>query len=789
MLRFVQRPGERSWFERPEGMSPVLHQLLMQRGIASAEEADAFLHPDVHQLMDPFLLSDMSLAAERIHRAMDGDERICIWGDYDVDGVCASAILYDYFSEAGVAVEVYLPSRHNEGYGLNETGLREIAERNDLLITVDCGISNHDQIELAKELGLDCIVTDHHRPGTLLPECPVVNPHLNAYPAPLCGAGVAFKLVHALSGLEAALERIDLAAIATVADVVSLRGENRAIVHLGLERINAQPRAGVAALMESARVEMGSVKSETIAFRLAPRLNAGGRLGSARRSFELLVQQDRFLSIAQADELEQENARRQSIEREIRAEAEKQLAHSDFSAHRILLAWGEGWNAGVIGLTASHLKEAYHYPVIVLSQTGDELVGSCRSIEGVDIYAALCSVADLLVRFGGHSQAAGLTIKAENLDALWQRLDAYLQENIDPLVWTPTAEYDIHASLDEFSEAFVCAMGALEPTGCGNPEPVFCTSVQMIESRAIGAQGAHLRLICAENGVRRTGIYFGAGALAGKMGETAEILFTPQINTWNGRSEVQLRLCALREYDLSARLDDLISEEGALQRKFLTELFYNRGYTPADAPLRTMSELKALLTGSIQGTWIICAGIQAARQTMQALDPCLLDLAIGHLPEDERCFNSIVVCPEPFSDFPTGLRRLVFVGMPAMQPPAQDVEVLELDTEPAFRGKLPDVDEMREIYKAARRLAKRPMHAGNMENLVQLLAGEAGLDASKSHVSLLALMDMKLLALNPKPFGLTIPPMQKTDPNSSPVWRRIQIWKERSEGRSLDERQ
>ena len=786
MLRFVQRPGERSWFERPEGMSPVLHQLLMQRGIASAQEAEAFLHPCADQLHDPFLLNDMASAAQRIRRAMDGGERICIWGDYDVDGVCASAILYDYFESRGAQAEVYLPSRHSEGYGLNEAGLREIALRADLLVTVDCGIASHDLIDLAKALGLSCIVTDHHRPGEVLPECPVVNPLLGSYPFPwLCGAGVAFKLVHALGGLEEAMARIDLAAIATVADVVSLTGENRAIVHLGLERINARPRPGVAALMERARVEAGEVKSETIAFRLAPRLNAGGRLGSARRSFELLTQRDAFLAVAQADELEQENARRQSIEREIRAQAERQLEGFDFSAHRIILARGEGWNSGVIGLTASHLKEKYHYPVIVLSETDGELVGSCRSIEGVDIYKTLSSAADLLERFGGHSQAAGLTVKAENFDALQARLDQYLFENIPADTWTPAAAYDIEASLNEFSEAFVRAMGALEPTGCGNPEPVFRTGVQLIESRAIGAQGAHLRLICAENGVRRTGIYFGAGEMAGHLGGGAEVLFTPQLNSWNGRTEVQLRLSALRETDYSARIDAIMAEEGALQRKFLTELFYNKGYNSIDADRISVRGLKTLLADSIQGTWIICAGAEAARRLLRALEPCALDLALGRLPEDARCFNSVMVCPEALEEFPPGLRRLVFAGIPAIDAGPERVQRLTLEMESPLAGALPDVDEMREVYRAARSFARRPAHAPNLEALAQLLAEEAHISATRCLVSLLALADMRLVELRGKPFGLVLPPMRKTDPDSSAVWRRIQTLKREIEGREL----
>ncbi len=791
MLRYVQRSGAQSSFERPEGMSPVLHRLLTRRGIASREEVHAFLHPCAEQLNDPMLLSGMAEAVERIRRAVDRGERICVYGDYDVDGVCSSAILRDYLGEQGAQMEVYLPSRHSEGYGLNEGAIREIATRAELLVTVDCGIASHDLIALAVDLGLDCIVTDHHRPGEVLPECPVVNPLLNGYPFPwLCGAGVAFKLVHALGGLEAAMERVDLAAIATVADVVSLTGENRAIVHLGLERINRGPaRPGIAALMECARIEPGKLDSQGIAFRIAPRLNAGGRLGSARRSYELLVQDDPFLAVAQADELEQENARRQAIEREIRAAAEAQLKDFDFSAHRILMVRGEGWNSGVIGLTASHLREEYNYPTIVFSESDGLLTGSCRSIEGVDIYETLCAAAQLIERFGGHRQAAGLTVRAENFEDLRAALDGYLFENVPEEAYLPMAEYDVAASLDECSEAFVRELQALEPTGCGNPEPVFRAKVRLIEARPVGAQGAHLRLLASENGVRRAGIFFGAGRLAQRLGDGAEILFTPQLNTWNGRTDVQLRLCALREADVSAQIAANRASEGEKQRRFLTELFYNRGYNCNGHTVDiSMDRLRAMLSARMQGTWILCASLDAALGLYGALRGCPLDLSIGSLPEDARAFNAIVACPDRLADFPRGLRRLVLAGLPAPREEVPGVELLHLDWDEALWRELPDVDAMREVYRAAMHMSRRPFHASDWEALDHQLSEEAQQPATACHASLLALMDMKLVELRERPFGMRLPPMRKTDPNTSALWRAMDQMKSEAKGGGADDR-
>ena len=785
MLRYVQRSLARCDFPRPEGMSPVLHRLLMQRGVASVEEAQAFLHPGRDQLHDPMLLSDMHEAVERIRAAIDGEQRICVYGDYDVDGVCASAILSGYLREVGAEVEVYLPSRHSEGYGLNEGAIREIAARAELLVTVDCGVASCELIELAKSLGLTCIVTDHHRPGEILPDCPVVNPLRNDYPFPwLCGAGVAFKLVHALGGEEAAMARIDLAAIATVADVVSLTGENRAIVHLGLKRINAgHVRPGLAALMESARIEPGTLTSEGIAFRIAPRLNAGGRLGSARRSFELLTQEDPFLAVAQADELEQENARRQSVEREIRAAAEEQLRDFDFSAHRILMVRGAGWNPGVIGLTASRLREEYNFPTIVFAENDGVLTGSCRSIEGVDIYETLSSAAELLERYGGHRQAAGLTLRAENFDALQAALDEYLFRNAPAEAYLPMAEYDIDVSLNECSEAFVREMQALEPTGCGNPEPVFRTAVQLIEARAIGAQGAHLRLVASEHGVRRTGVFFGAGNWVNRLGDAAEILFTPQLNVWNGRTDVQLRLCALRESDVHAQIAANRDSEGEKQRRFLTELLYNRGYHRTDCPQHTdVDALRALLHRGVQGTWILCASLDSAQQLRAALADCPLDLSIGALPEDARAFNAIAVCPERLDGFPRALRRLVLAGLPAPEGVIPGVELLSLDWEEPLWRELPDVDQMREVYRAALHLSRRPLHLSGWEALDSRLGEEAQLPMTACHASLLALMDMQLIEVREKPFAMQVPPVRKTDPQSSALWRAIEALKKTTKG-------
>ncbi|MGX8705253.1 MAG: single-stranded-DNA-specific exonuclease RecJ, partial [bacterium] len=393
MLKYIKRNDRPTPFDCSPDMPPALHRLLVERGIGSAAEADRFLHPDERSLHDPFLLNDMAVAVDILQRAIASGTPICVYGDYDVDGVCASAIMLKYLRSRGATTEVYLPSRHTEGYGLNADAIREIAGWAKLLVTVDCGVTSVELVALAKSLGLTVIVTDHHRPAESLPDCPVVNPLLNDYPFPfLCGAGVAWKVVWALSGA-VPLQLVDIAALATVADVVSLTGENRAIVAMGLKSINRHPRIGLAALIDAAGLSGKPISSTAIAFQLAPRLNAGGRLDTALRPLKLIMTDDPAEAKSLAEELDAENDERRQIEQQIVREAEVQLEGFDFIRHRALILAGVGWNPGVIGLAASRLVEKYHYPVVMLADQGDRLTGSCRSIEGVDIHAALTGCA------------------------------------------------------------------------------------------------------------------------------------------------------------------------------------------------------------------------------------------------------------------------------------------------------------------------------------------------------------------------------------------------------------
>ena len=778
MLNYIPRNTAPTTFDRPEDMPPALHELLMRRGIASAEAAELFLHPDARSLHDPFLLNDMGKAVDIIRAAIAAGDPICVYGDYDVDGVSASSIMKLWLRSRGADVSVYLPSRHTEGYGLNEPAIREIAGRAKLMVTVDCGVTSVELVQLAKSLGLRVIVTDHHRPGDQLPDCPVVNPLLNGYPFPhLCGAGVAWKLIWALSG-EIPLEYIDIAALATVADVVSLTGENRAIVAMGLQAINRHPRPGIAALIEAAGLSGKPITATTVAFQLAPRLNAGGRLDTALRPLELVTTDDPDRAHQLAEELNAENTRRQAIEKQMLSEAEARLQGFDFLRHRAIILSGAGWNPGVIGLTASRLVEKYHCPVVMLSDQGDRLTGSCRSIEGVDIFEALSGCSEHLTRFGGHKQAAGLTLAPESLPAFIDAMDRWLASHIPPEVYIPALPYDAELSLETVTPALIAALEGLQPTGFGNPAPVFRAVAEVVEARPVGMDGAHLRLTLSQEGHRLNGIAFREGPRAGELrGDCpVDVLFVPKLNTYMGVTTAQLEVRAIANADANARIASILDDELSLQCDFLTEIIYNKkiDLSAPEAVSVGSDRLSEWLGASPQGTLMV-AGDAASAALAVGLGPC--DLYIGKPPDDPRAFNAVCVCPKP-GEIPPGYRRAVLMNCPAE---AIDFsgETFRLDTQPTWVDNIPDLDDMRAAYRALMELCRRPVRFSTLGQLAQLAAEDSGVGRLTALLSLLAIEDMGLFKYDFDAFPARLIRLnkKKADPEESRAWRMIQGWR------------
>ena len=532
------------------GLSKGMSALLRLRGIDTEEAARKYLNPSLSDLHDPFRMPGMRKAADMIRGAAAAGDPVLVWGDYDVDGVCAAVILAETLREEGAAADYYLPSRHEEGYGLNEEGIRAAAAKYKLLVTVDCGISNREETALAKELGMSVIVTDHHSLPQELPEADaVIHPLLGDYPCPfLCGAGVALKICQALQGMAGAEKRLDLAALATVADVVPLKDENRAIVREGMRRMEDSARPGLKALMQAAAVS-SPLRTDDLGFRLGPRLNAAGRLEHASVAAELLETRDPERGAELARQLNELNSRRQSMERQMTAEAMAMaMAQPGFAESRSIVVHKPGWNEGLAGLTAGRLCERFHKPAVVLTGFEDTANGSCRSIPGVNIFDMLSRCGDTLLRFGGHAQAAGVMLFACEVDCFREKLEQAIRENCDPAVFEPVQEYDLCVPFRGWNPDNLKDLELLEPTGCGNPAPVFLLRGASVQSmRRVGKDQAHLQMSLLDGQTFLKGIGFFMADRADPLWRNVDVLYRPVLNTFNGNTSVEAQVSAVRE--------------------------------------------------------------------------------------------------------------------------------------------------------------------------------------------------------------------------------------------------
>ena len=782
MYRLVQRGAEGARWDRPADMPELMYLLLTRRGVESSEAARAFLYPDAADLHDPLLLGGMSEATRRIKRAQDTDEAVCVYGDYDVDGVCATSILTLFLQSLGLNCAHYIPDRHAEGYGLNDAAIEQIARSATLLITVDCGISCAHEVETAKSLGMDVIVTDHHRPGDILPDCIVINPLLNDYPFPyLCGAGVAFKLVTALSGLETALSYVDLAALATVADLVTLTDENRVIVSLGLQRINSEPRLGLRMMIERASLKDRELSAGSIGFQIAPRINASGRLGDARRAFTLLTTTDELEAAALADELETENTRRRDEEKRVVAECEAMMAHYSLLDHKIIVLCGSGWNSGVIGLAASRLVTEYHYPVILLAESDGVCVGSCRSIPAVDMFKTLSSCADLMTRFGGHRQAAGLAMPRENLEAFITHLDEYLTENTQPDDYIPELEYDLTVPLDHIGEGAVRLMERLQPTGWGNPSPVFLTRALVDSSKSVGRDGVHLQVQLAQNGAHLQGICFGQGALAGELaGSERELLYAPSINEWHGRVSVQCEIKTFLSEAPEKVFARFTEKYTRYLRTYLTDILYNIDLNQSVREAQSVSEnqLRTWLTDSPQGTIIAAVTSEGAQSLLAFLKAYELtdrvNACCGTWSKDSTVQNTVCLCP---TGKPAACRRIVLWDAPAeafAALPEGSLFAAGRRSTGSWMDALYGVDQLRTLYVAARKWGDKPIIRMTLADIERETArnGQLPEDAGLT-AGLAVLHNMHLIEINTDKASLRVLPVKKSSPEDNALYQRL----------------
>ncbi|MEE0160220.1 MAG: single-stranded-DNA-specific exonuclease RecJ [Christensenellales bacterium] len=729
MLRLIPKNQQKRQIP-PElaslGLPERLLELLLDREIDTPEKIERYLHPKREDLVDPMLMQDMDKAVNVIRDAIEKHEEITVFGDYDVDGVTATAILLTYLRKQGAQVGFYIPDRHGEGYGLNIAAIEQIATHSKLLITVDCGITCAAEVARAKELGMRVIVTDHHQLGPQIPECEaVLNPLLGHYPfRRLCGAGVAFKLVQAMGGTEAIEPLWELAALATIADIVPLMDENRVIVYYGLAAMAATQRPGLIALMESAGVDLQKVSSSDVAFRMAPRINAGGRLALASRGVQLLTTRRMDTAREIAEELNQDNIRRRELEIEIFQQADEMTRQQiDFMNERAIVVCGEGWNPGVIGLAASRLVEKYKWPTILLSRDGDICVGSARSIPGVNIHEAMSTCRDLFIRFGGHAQAAGLTIEAKNVPEFKRRLSEAIREQAAPEAFIPTEEYDLELELSEMTEAFVDAFSAMQPTGFGNPAPVFCVrGVHTTDVRTIGKDGAHLRMRLAQGSDMRSAIGFRMGDRAANLPEVIEAIITLSINVWQDKRSVQCELRQMQAYmPGKAFIAECQRQSEKISNAMLSTLCLP-DQKAENIERMTLEQAKTVLASEFEKGY---QGILIGVHTLAALKLLNVHLAVMHAQldyvlektEDIRGFNTLVMVPD-WANIAFSPRLIVAMdGMLSdgervlvkeKFPKARVIEVTDMRTQSSSAAcrLLPDDSSLRQLYKALRQREK-----------------------------------------------------------------------------------
>ena len=559
--------GSRAELERA-GLPPLCAAVLCARGVDTAPAASAFLAHGPDLLHDPFLLRDMEKAVERISRAIREQETLAVYGDYDVDGITATCLLTQFLRTLGGQVVSYIPDRTEEGYGLNNHAIDALARQGvTLIVTVDCGITAAQEVEYARALGVDVVITDHHQCKEVLPQAvAVVDPRRPdcSYPFPdLAGVGVALKLALALTvpaqRPQVLLDYGELAAIGTVADVMLLQGENRALVHLGLERLADCSRPGLQALLREAGCPRGQVPTTvTIGYGLAPRINAAGRMEQAGTALELLLTQDPQRGQELAQELCQLNRLRQAIELEIFQHCDQLLTHTPALSAPVIVLAGEGWHQGVIGIVASRLAEKYACPAFMISLDGDKGKGSCRSFGGFNLFGALERCAPLLDSYGGHELAAGFSIRRDNIPAFRAALCQLVEEfaGHQPMESSLDVDCEIpHCSL--LSTQDVESLSLLEPFGSGNPKPVFLLRSVCVLSHTDVGGGRHLKLKLRRDGVVMDAIFFSANTAACGIenGQRLDIAFTLQINQFRGNRTVQLQLCDLRPAPTRSQLE------------------------------------------------------------------------------------------------------------------------------------------------------------------------------------------------------------------------------------------
>lgn len=546
-------PNKYRWQTKSVGIEgSIIQKILYGREVKDEAQIEAFLAPHQEQMHSPYLLNDMDKAVARICLAKVKHEHIVIYGDYDVDGVTSTSILYMFLSEQGYSVSYYIPSRTEEGYGLNKAALEKIRGYGSLVITVDTGIAANIEVDFANEIGLDIIITDHHECQEYLPNayC-VINPkrHDTTYPFDsLAGVGVTFKLIHGLAIEENVVDKIwkyiDIVALGTVADVVPLEKENRIITYLGFKQMAQSEHLGVKALLDVIPNKPDKITSNVIGYQLGPRINAAGRISDAKIGVELLTTKDAQTATEIAQKLDEENKKRQDMEQLILEQADKYIEEFiDVDNEKIIIVAGDGWHHGVIGIVASRIMGRYYKPTIILTKEDGVYSGSARSVEGFNIFEAINDSRDKLLRFGGHEMAAGLSLEEGQLEAFRARINEYAKDILTEEVLTPSLTIDLEVKAQDMSLKLYDELESLEPFGVANPMPIFAVRGLVQYAQKIG-QDKHLKISVQSQNTVLHGVGFDKGYLADYLTEGEEVILACEItkNVWNGKTSLQLRI-------------------------------------------------------------------------------------------------------------------------------------------------------------------------------------------------------------------------------------------------------
>ena len=549
------------------GIDRVLANLLVARGVETFEQARSFFRPRLEDLHDPFLMKDMDVAVERVRRAITSEEKILVYGDYDVDGTAAVSLVYSFFRRYTSQVDFYIPDRYDEGYGVSYKGIDFAADGGfTLIITLDCGIKANEKVAYAASKGIDMIICDHHLPeDSLPPAVAVLDPKRedDHYPFDdLSGCGVGFKLVQAYTQqfgipFDSLIPLLDLLVVSISADLVTMVGENRILAHYGLKQLNENPRKGLLTMATLSKLEPGHLTIDDIVFKIGPRINAAGRMETGRLAVELLTASDERTAAVLGQQINDNNNERKSIDREITREALEMVQNGKcLACENATIVYNPEWNKGVVGIVASRLVEAFYKPTIVLTKSNGFITGSARSVQGFDLYEAIESCADLLENFGGHVYAAGLTLKESNLAEFTQRIDTFIAGKITTEMLIPVTEIDAKLEFSQITPKFFRVLKQFQPFGPGNANPIFLTENVSDggNGRKVGAGGVHMKLDLIDENQP----FHQIPAIAFNMsdyfdyikgGNPFDICYAIVENYYRGNSNLQLRIKDIKERD------------------------------------------------------------------------------------------------------------------------------------------------------------------------------------------------------------------------------------------------